>query len=182
MITSVFKKSTFANYILVVLLLVFFFSFYQFNEVNVAQKVTDIYQKSLIIIVLISSLFLVNFIVKKNGLTKISSFAILFFVLYLALFPSVFGNLKLVLANFFVILAIRRMISLQTLKSPKEKIFDASLWIFVASLFHFWCILFLFCGLYFYNFSCFERLQKLADSVYCYRNGSDNFCTVFNDF
>jgi hypothetical protein len=29
------------------------------------------------------------------------------------------------------------------MKASKEKIFDASLWIFVASLFHFWCILFL---------------------------------------
>ena len=38
---------------------------------------------------------------------------------------------------------MRRLISLQSLKLPKEKIFDASLWIFVASLFHFWCILFI---------------------------------------
>jgi uncharacterized membrane protein YbhN (UPF0104 family) len=35
------------------------------------------------------------------------------------------------------------LISLQTLKAPKEKIFDASMWIFIASLFHFWCILFI---------------------------------------
>ena len=38
---------------------------------------------------------------------------------------------------------MRRLISLQTLKAPKEKIFDASMWIFIASLFHFWCILFI---------------------------------------
>jgi hypothetical protein len=38
---------------------------------------------------------------------------------------------------------MRRLVSLQTLKAPKEKIFDASLWIFVASLFHFWAILFI---------------------------------------
>ena len=35
------------------------------------------------------------------------------------------------------------MVSLQTLKAPKEKIFDASLWIFVASLFQFWALLFI---------------------------------------
>jgi uncharacterized membrane protein YbhN (UPF0104 family) len=46
-------------------------------------------------------------------------------------------------ANFFLLLAVRRLISLQTLKAPKEKIFDASMWIFIASLFHFWCILFI---------------------------------------
>lgn len=144
MITSLFRKSTYINYTLTVLLLVFFFSFFQLNAVNSVNQATEIYQKVLILIVLLSSLFLVNFIAKKNGLTKNSSYAILFFLLYLTLFPSIFGNMKLLLANFFIILAIRRMISLQTLKSPKEKIFDASLWIFVASLFHFWCLLFLF--------------------------------------
>jgi hypothetical protein len=47
------------------------------------------------------------------------------------------------LANFFILLALRRLISLQSMKASKEKIFDASLWIILASLFHFWCILFL---------------------------------------
>ncbi len=144
MITTFFRKSTPINYAFTVLLLIFFFTFFQFNASVSTVNSNSIYEKALIIIMLLSSLFLVNFIVKKNGLTKNSSYAILFFILYLALFPSIFGNLKLLLANFFVILAIRRMISLQTLKSPKEKIFDASLWIFIASLFHFWCILFLF--------------------------------------
>lgn len=144
MITTFFRKSTPINYAFTVLLLIFFFTFFQFNASVSSVNSNSTYEKALIIIMLLSSLFLVNFIVKKNGLTKNSSYAILFFILYLALFPSIFGNLKLLLANFFVILAIRRMISLQTLKSPKEKIFDASLWIFIASLFHFWCILFLF--------------------------------------
>jgi hypothetical protein len=49
----------------------------------------------------------------------------------------------LFLANFFILLALRRLFSLQTSKSQKEKIFDASLWVFVASLFHFWSILFI---------------------------------------
>jgi hypothetical protein len=144
MITTFFRKSTPINYVFTVVLLVFFFTFYHLNSVNSTQNLGNIYEKALIIIVLVSSLFLVNFIVKKNGLTKNSSYTILLFILYLNLFPSIYGNLKLLLANFFIILAIRRMISLQTLKSPKEKIFDASLWIFIASLFHFWAILFLF--------------------------------------
>jgi hypothetical protein len=32
---------------------------------------------------------------------------------------------------------------LQSLVAPKEKIFDASMWIFIAALFHFWSILFI---------------------------------------
>jgi hypothetical protein len=41
------------------------------------------------------------------------------------------------------LLALRRLISLQSMKASKEKIFDASLWVFIASLFHFWSILFI---------------------------------------
>jgi len=92
---------------------------------------------------LIASFFLINFTVKKNNLTKDSSYTIFFFLLFLLIFPGVFGNSNLLFANFFLLLAIRRLISLQTLKAPKEKIFDASMWIFIASLFHFWCILFI---------------------------------------
>jgi hypothetical protein len=40
-------------------------------------------------------------------------------------------------------LAVRRIVSLHSLKSSKEKIFDASLWVFIAALFNFWSILFI---------------------------------------
>ncbi|MFN3752812.1 DUF6427 family protein [Flavobacterium sp.] len=143
MITSVFKKSTILNYTLIVILVLLFFFLHQSS---------DLYPKNLsqgflitieTLALLLASLFLVNFIVKKNGLTKDSSYAILFFLLFLALFQSIFNNTNILFANFFLLLAIRRLISLQTLKQPKEKIFDASIWIFIAALFHFWCILFI---------------------------------------
>jgi hypothetical protein len=68
---------------------------------------------------------------------------VLFYLLLLLFFPSVMNNFKLFIANFFILLALRRLFSLQSSKSQKEKIFDASLWVFVASLFHFWSILFI---------------------------------------
>jgi hypothetical protein len=58
-------------------------------------------------------------------------------------FPGIVNNTSLLLANFFVLLAMRRTISLHSLKYSKEKIFDASLWVFIAALFHFWSILFI---------------------------------------
>jgi hypothetical protein len=100
-------------------------------------------QKSGILLVLLASIFIANFITKKNGLSKDSSYTIFFYFLLLLFFPSVLNNVNLILANFFILLALRRLISLQSLKASKEKIFDASLWIFVATLFHFWSILFL---------------------------------------
>ena len=143
MITSVFKKSTIVNYILIVVLLLVFFFLYHLSDMLKSDSTEWLTRTTTLILLLFASFFLVNFTVKKNNLTKNSSYTILFFLLFLLIFPTVFNSLSLMFANFFLLLAIRRMISLQTLKSPKEKIFDASMWICIASLFHFWCILFI---------------------------------------
>jgi hypothetical protein len=94
-------------------------------------------------VLILATLFTANFITVKNGLSKDSAYPIVFTFFVMIFSPSVFNNLNLLASNFFVLLAIRRLISLQTLKFTKEKIFDASLWVFVASMFHFWAILFI---------------------------------------
>ncbi|WP_431243540.1 DUF6427 family protein [Flavobacterium sp. P21] len=92
---------------------------------------------------ILASFFLVNFIVKKNGLSKDNGYSIFFYLLFILFFPTIFNDSNVIYANFFLLLALRRLISLQSLKASKEKIFDASFWILIASLFQFWCILFL---------------------------------------
>lgn len=143
MITSVFKKSTPINYSFIGILMVFVFFTYQLQDTKWTSSLFEIAKKSALLLILFASLFISNFIVKKNALTKDSAYTILFFFIFLMFFPNVLDNYKLIVSNFFILLAMRRLVSLQTLKAPKEKIFDASLWIFVASLFHFWAILFI---------------------------------------
>ncbi|MEI7508801.1 MAG: DUF6427 family protein [Flavobacterium sp.] len=143
MITSFFKKSTPINYSFLGILTLVFFLLYQFHSITGANSSAGWIQKTGLLVLLFASIFLSNFIVKKNGLTKNSSYTILFYLLFLLFFPNILNNINLLLANFFILLSMRRLVSLQTLKAPKEKIFDAALWIFVASLFHFWCILFI---------------------------------------
>ena len=143
MITSVFKKSTPLNYTLILILVLSFFFLYQFQAANQANSVYEILQKIVLLVVILGSLFLSNFIVKKNILTKDSGYTLLFYSILLLFFPSILNNYNLILSNFFILLALRRLVSLQTLKAPKEKIFDASLWIFIATLFHFWAILYI---------------------------------------
>lgn len=142
MITSLFRKSTPLNYSLLIIAVIFFFFVYQINQQTENLSVEAIVEKGAILVIIFGTLFTINFIVKKNGLSKDSSYAILFYLLFLLFFPSVWGNLKLITANFLVLLALRRLLSMQSLKSQKEKIFDASFWIFAASLFYFWSILF----------------------------------------
>lgn len=143
MITSVFKKSTPFNLILVVFLMLVFFLMYQFQDLSWFISTFSILKKAGLFLILLGSVLLANFIVKKNGLSKDSGYTILFYFLFLLFFPSIFDHTKLILANFFILLTLRRLLSLQSLKASKEKIFDASLWIFIASLFHFWSILYL---------------------------------------
>jgi hypothetical protein len=143
MITSLFKKSTPLNFSLVVILILSVFLVYQMQDLIWTESVLLIIQKVGILSILLGSVFLTNFISTKNGLSKDSSYTIFFYFLFLVFFPSLLDNINLVFANLFILLALRRLLSLQSLKSSKEKIFDASLWIFVAALFHFWSILYL---------------------------------------
>lgn len=143
MITSVFKKSTLLNFSLVVFLILFFDFIYQIQDLAWSNSAVLVFKKTAIGIVILASGLIINFISKRNGLSKDSGYSILFFLLLLLFFPTLYDNINLVFANFFILLALRRLISLQSQKASKEKIFDASLWIFVAAIFHFWCILYL---------------------------------------
>ena len=143
MITSVFRKSTPINLFLVVILMLVFFFITLFQDLSWTNSVVSMLKKGGLFLILLGSVFITNFVAKKNGLSKDSSYTILFYFLFLLFFPSVVANTNLILSNFFILLALRRLISLQSLKASKEKIFDASLWIFVAALFHFWSILYL---------------------------------------
>jgi hypothetical protein len=143
MITSVFRKSTPLNFSLVVFLILMFFLIYQIQDLSWTNSGLMIFQKLGLLSVLLSSIFITNFVSKKNGLSKDSSYTVLFYLLFMLFFPSIIDNINLVLSNLFILLALRRLLSLQSLTASKEKIFDASLWIFVASLFHFWSIIFI---------------------------------------
>ncbi|MBP1222143.1 DUF6427 family protein [Flavobacterium sp. 1355] len=143
MITSLFRKSTPLNYSLIVILILVFFFLYQIQEPSWVSSSFLAFQKISLLCFVFALFFLINFIVKKNGLSKDNGYSIFFYLLFILFFPTIFNNPNVIYANFFILLALRRLISLQSLKASKEKIFDASFWILIASLFQFWCILFL---------------------------------------
>ncbi|MFT3794548.1 DUF6427 family protein [Flavobacterium sp.] len=143
MITSLFRKSTPLNYSLVILAVVFFFFIFQIGHTTGQNTLADYVLKFSLLSFIFASLFIANFIVKKNGLSKDSAYTVLFYLVFLLFSPPLMDNLRLVVANFLVLLSMRRLVSLHSLKATKEKIFDASLWIFLAAFFHFWCIAFI---------------------------------------
>lgn len=102
------------------------------------------------------SVFILDFLVSKNKLTKKNSYQILLFTLFFILIPQVFLNSNLLLANLLILLALRRLVSLRSKKHQKKKILDATIWISLATLLYFWSALFfilIFAALFLYRIS-----------------------------
>lgn len=142
MLTSFFGKSNPINYLILGALLAIGYLFTQFalGDLNLTFKSTFSHLFFIIICVLV--LLLLDFIVKKNGLTKSNTYTIFFFSCYSLMFPAIFFEHDIIFANFFLLLALRRLMSLRSDRNTSKKILDASLWITLASLFYFWSLLF----------------------------------------
>lgn len=143
MITSLFRKSTPVNYLLVMLMVVMAYVLFLSDKPYVTGFMPVLGQQIVLLLILLATLFISNFISTKNGLSKQAAYTLLFSGLWLMCFPGLFLRPNLIFANFFILLAIRRLVSLHSPKSTKQKIFDASLWICVATLYHFWSVLFI---------------------------------------
>lgn len=93
--------------------------------------------------IILASIFVLDFLVNKNKLTKKNGYEILIYTLLIAAFSPTIQNTNVFVANFFIVLALRRIISLKSNLNIKKKLFDAAFWVCIAALFHFWAILFL---------------------------------------
>lgn len=94
------------------------------------------------ILLSIISLLLMYFIIDKNHLTKQNSYGIFFYSSFMIMLPVVFNDHDIIIANIFLLLALRRIISLSADVNSEKKILDASIWITLASFFLFSSILF----------------------------------------
>lgn len=142
MLASLFSKTKPINYILVSTLLGLAFVLFQFVHLE-EMSAYHLLKTIGVLGVLILSVFLIQFIVLRNRLVSDNAYVPLLFLSFLLMFPNIMDNARVVVANFFILLALRRLYSLHSLKEPQQKLFDASLWILVASLFHFWSVFYM---------------------------------------
>ncbi len=143
MITSIFEKTRPLNYLIIGILLFVFFLLYFLGHNLFENLVPSLGYFILYFGLTLTSAGLLNFIILKNNLTKNNNFAELFFLFFLLFFSEIFKSGSILIANFFALLSLRRLLSLKSMKNTKEKLFDASFWIFIAALFHFWAISFI---------------------------------------
>ena len=104
----------------------------------------------------ISTMFILNFVAQKNDLTKRSTYGVLLFAAFSLSLPVALRDGAILLAGFFILIALRRIISFKSELYMERKIFDATLWILLAALAFYFSWLYLiaiYLGLLLYNIS-----------------------------
>ena len=143
MIANFFSKTKPVNTLAIVTLLLGIYLLSSIINFDGVLGLSFFLKRSTFFLLLLVVLFMVNFIIRKNNLTKDNSYTLLIYVILIGLFPFTVLNFKLVGINFLLLLSYRRIYSLRTQKDVKEKLFDSSLWIGIASILYPWCAILL---------------------------------------
>ena len=142
MISSIFGKTKPINYIIILAFLFVFYWIAIFLLFSTAYNPDHLVGQVFFLAILLFNIFIVNFIVKRNKITANHSFTILFFTLLIVLFPEILLDNNGIFCSFFLLLAIRRLLSIKSLKLIKLKLFDATFWIVISSFFYDWALLY----------------------------------------
>ncbi len=140
MLTSFFGKSSPVNFILLGVFICFFWS-WKFFTSGISIEVLSTWGILVgVLLLLIFSMLLLDFILRKNQLTGGNTYGVFLFSTMICMLPLE-QSLEYLCALGFILLSLRRIFSLSSSKNTEKKILDASLWILLASYFYFWSIL-----------------------------------------
>lgn len=131
MLTTFFLRSNPAQYIMILLLIIIYIilkinlSIFTINElVFIAPLIIGVFYA------------IIKFIISKNNLTKKNNYGLISLFILVCLLIESSLSYKVYSASFFLLLALRRMLSLRSPINIQKKVFDASFWIFISSLFY----------------------------------------------
>lgn len=161
MITNFFSKTKPINFLALSIMMFVVYSISSIFVFTGDISVNYFIKKSLYFLLVIFMLFVLDFVIRKNTLTNDNSYALWFYVLLWGLYPYSFDNSEILVANFFLLLSFRKIYSLRTPFKMKEKIFDSSLWIGIASIFYDWSFIYLillYCAIFLFNKSSRSNL------------------------
>lgn len=142
MLTSFFSKSKPLNLTVIILLMCVFYIGANITDWDNGFHWLEFFEKLGVLLLLVLSLLVLNFIAKKNELTKRSAYKTLLFAIFSISFFSLLQNESVIISNLCVLFGLRRIISLKSHIQVQKKIFDATFWISIATLYHFWSALF----------------------------------------
>ena len=135
MLTNFFSKS---KPITVLVILALFLCYYGIAFFSGSEKLFD-YR---IIPLFLLTIAVVSFIDNKNNLSFDNAYTLLFFVIFLGVFPDILIIGKEFYANLILLLFLRKVFSLQSPKLIIKKIFDAGFWLGITFLLNPFSLLF----------------------------------------
>ncbi|WP_024769795.1 DUF6427 family protein [Aquimarina macrocephali] len=153
MLSSFFSKSKPINYIAVALYMGILFGIAHYRKGFEAES-SHILLTAASIFLYILPMLALNFVAQKNDLTNKGTFTILLYAFLTAILPNSLTSFPILLSNVFVLLAVQNILHLRNEKHIKAKIFNASIFIGLASLAYFWSIGFIilvFLGILFFD-------------------------------
>jgi len=161
MIAKFFNKTRPINTLIIILVLTFIYtlSFFYLTEESVGLLFFS--KRTLFFLVLLVTFFIVNFIVRKNKLTKDNSYVLFILGLCFGMFPFATLNKHLLITHLILLLAYRRIYSLRSNKNTKEKLFDSAFWIGIATIVYpdsFLYLLLIYAAIYTFNKSTIRNI------------------------
>jgi len=142
MITSFFNKSRPIYFVLVFFIALLAFFVARIDSVDGGITLDFVLKQTVLLLVMFGSILMLNFIVSKNSLSNNNNYEVVLFSLFLLFITQATNDANVLFSNFFVLLGLRRTVSLRSPKNTKKKLFDAAFWIAIAAFFYFWSILF----------------------------------------
>jgi len=143
MVSYFFDKSKPVNFLVINTLFALYFVLVSVQEFNNFETLSGLLlNKTKVLIVFMALFLLFNFIVTKNNLTHNNTYAFLFYVILIGLFPTVItADLHISLTITFLFL-LRKIYSLKSTKNLFKKLFDAGFWIGLSFILEPFSILF----------------------------------------
>ncbi|XLS29285.1 DUF6427 family protein [Flavobacteriaceae bacterium M23B6Z8] len=140
-LSSIFGKTKPINFILLLVYMLLVFAITVVAGARDFISTVSVPGYILCILIVGLSLFVLEFVCKRNNLSLNNNYVIFLFVTLICAFPAFFLYPKITVASWFVLLAVRKMINLKSQLGVKRKIFDAALWLGIAVLCYNWAIL-----------------------------------------
>lgn len=154
MLSNFLSKSRPINYLIILMILVIFFFIGVFSDANLKINLFLFGKILMNITALFFMVLLINFVIRKNTLTKDNSYSLFLVVIFFAMLPNTMKWSTVFLSNVFLLISLRRIFSLKNNVRTAIKIFDAGFWLGISILFYsnlilFWVVLLM--GLVFYQ-------------------------------
>ena len=131
MIATFFTKSTPIHYVFAAIYLFGLFLAHLYS--NVFSFLIGAFS----LFLLFTSILLANFIISKNDLNKKNNYSLVAICFFIGLFmQEIFIFDDILIANIFLLLAIRKIYSIRNPININKKVFDASFWILISSVFY----------------------------------------------